>query len=49
MAETNRMLEECGMMKLYPVNPYDAFVMMCLVSDYPPGTWSDVWEMSYEE
>ncbi len=45
--EINRILSECRMMKLYPVNPYEAFVLMCLLTDYPLGTYSDVWELSY--
>ena len=43
----NEILENCGMMKLHPVNPYEAFVMMCLATEYPLGTYSDVWELSY--
>lgn len=45
--EINRILSECRMMKMYPVNPYEAFVLMCLLTDYPLGTYSDVWELSY--
>ena len=47
--ETNDVLKKCGMMELYPVNPYEAFVMMCLLSECPLATYSDIWELSYSE
>ena len=47
--KVNEMLEECGMMKLYPANPFEAFVLMCLLTDIPLLTWYDVWEKSYAE
>lgn len=46
-AEINGILEKCGMMKLNPVYAYDAFVMMCLLTDAPLPTYSEIWEMSY--
>ena len=46
--ETNALLERCGMGQLYIANPYDAFLMSCMVTDYPLGTYADVWEMSYD-
>lgn len=45
--EVNEVLNKCGMMDIYPVNPYEAFVLMCLVSEYPLDTYSSVWEQSY--
>ena len=48
MDDINDILEECGMMKLYPVNPYEAFIMMCLLTDMPLLTYYDVWQRSYE-
>ena len=45
--DTNQLLERCGMMKLYPVNAYEAFVLMCLSTDSPLPTYSEIWEMSY--
>ena len=45
---TNQILDRCGMGKLYVANPYEAFLMICMLSDYPLGTYADVWEMSYE-
>ena len=47
MDETNRILQECGLKELHPVNPYEAFVLMCLVSEVPLATYADVWEMSF--
>lgn len=46
---TNAILDRCGMGKLYVANPYEAFLMICMLTDYPLGTYADVWEMSYEE
>ena len=45
--ETNQVLEDCGLMKLHPVNPYEAFVMMCMLSELPLATYSEVWEKAY--
>ena len=47
--ETNDLLADSGMMALYPVNPYEAFILMCIVSDDPLDTFAVVWEKSYEE
>ena len=44
---TNEMLADCRMMALYPVNPYESFVMMCLLSEGPLATYAEIWEMSY--
>ena len=46
-AEANQMLTGCGMMELYPVHPYESFVLMCLLSEEPLTVYNDVWEMSY--
>lgn len=48
MNETNAILDKCSMMRLYPVNPYEAFVMMCLLSECPLETYSDTLELSYK-
>lgn len=48
VSSTNAILDRCGMGELYAANPYDAFLMICMLSDYPLGTYADVWEMSYE-
>ena len=44
----NELLGRCGMMGIYPANPYEAFVLMCIVTDYPLDVYSQVWELSYE-
>lgn len=46
---TNRILEECCMGKLYIANPYECFILMCILSEDPLGTYADVWELSYSE
>ena len=43
---TNAMLSECGMMKMYPVNPYESFILLCMLSVDPLTTFNDVWELS---
>ena len=47
--EINRLLSTCHMSNLYVVNPYEAFILLCLLSEAPLGTFSDTWEMSYQE
>lgn len=47
--EINKILRRCGMMDIYPVNPYESFILMCLLTDYPLATYSEVWEQSYEQ
>lgn len=44
---TNEILERCFLGKLYIQNPYECFVLMCILSDDPLGTYADVWELSY--
>lgn len=44
---TNEMLESCCMGRLYIANPYECFILMCILSDDPLGTYADVWELSY--
>ena len=46
---TNKMLEVCSMGQLYVTNPYECFVLMCILSVSPLETYADVMEMSYEE
>ena len=43
----NRMLDDCNMGPVYVTNPYECFLLMCLLSEDPLGTYADVWEMSY--
>lgn len=44
---TNEILEQCFLGKVYIQNPYECFVLMCILSDDPLGTYADVWELSY--
>ena len=46
---TNRILTECGMGEMYPANPYECFLMMCILSDDPIGAYSEVRCLSYTE
>lgn len=45
---TNEILAGCCMGQLYIANPYECFLMMCILSDDPLGTYADVWELSYD-
>ena len=45
---TNRILNECSMGELYITNPYECFLMMCIVSDAPFSIYSEVLEKSFE-
>ena len=45
----NGILTACGMQAIYPANPYEAFILMCLLTETPLLTYYDVWERSYEE
>lgn len=44
----NEILKKCDMIGIYPVNPYESFVLMCLLSDEPLEVYSEIWEMSYK-
>ena len=48
LESTNIILEKCFMGNLYIQNPYECFVLMCILSLDPLGTYADVWELSYE-
>ena len=45
---TNRYLGQCLFGELYIANPYECFVLMCILSEDPLGTYADFLEMSYE-
>lgn len=49
LESTNKILESCFMGSLYIQNPYECFVLMCILSRDPLGTYADVWELSYEK
>lgn len=42
-------LLSCGMGEIYIVNPYECFLLMCLLTDCPMAVFSEIWEKSYEE
>ena len=42
-------LKRCGMGEIYIVNPYECFILMCLLTDCPLAVFAEIWEMSYEE
>ena len=44
----NRYLSGSDMEPLYAANPYESFVLMCMLTEDPLGSFSDVWELSYE-
>ena len=44
----NAILKECHFSELYPANPYEAFILLCLMTDGPLSAYADIWEMSYE-
>ncbi|MBR3493946.1 MAG: hypothetical protein IKH38_00825 [Clostridia bacterium] len=46
---TNALLEDSSMGSLYLANPYECFVLMCMLSEDPLGTYADVWELSFQE
>lgn len=47
--KTNAILEKCFMGGFYVQNPYECFVLMCMLSEDPLGTYADVWELSYSQ
>ncbi|MCL2361835.1 MAG: hypothetical protein FWC73_08500 [Defluviitaleaceae bacterium] len=49
MENTNTMLTDCMMGELYITNPYECFLLLCLLSDCPLATYADVWEFSFDE
>ena len=48
LREANRTLEECGFGPIYVANPYECFLLLCLLAGDPLGTYADVWELSYD-
>ena len=46
---SNRILRSCGMGTLYLANPYECFLLMCILAEDPLGTYADVWEMAYSD
>ncbi len=44
---TNETLTKCRLGYLYAANPYENFLMMCMMCQDPLLTFSDIWEYSY--
>lgn len=49
LQSTNQILEECDLARLYTANPYEAFVLMCILSEDPLVTYADVVALAYEQ
>ncbi|MBQ0000605.1 MAG: hypothetical protein KBT01_03580 [Clostridiales bacterium] len=49
LEEIQEVLQKCGMSEIYIVNPYECFLLMCLLTDCPLAVFADIWEMSYED
>ena len=47
MEDMNETLLRCYMGELNIANPYEAFILMCLLTDWPISAFSEVWEYSY--
>lgn len=46
--DVNGLLTRCHMEEIYPANPYEAFILMCIVSEYPLNTYAEVWAKSFD-
>lgn len=49
LKEIREILNKCGMSDIYVVNPYECFILMCLLTDCPLAVFADIWEMSYDQ
>ena len=49
LERANPMLKSCGMLPVYPANPYEAFLLLCLLSFDPMDTYAEIWERSFTE
>ena len=49
LRETDASLQSCGFGPLYTADPYECFILMCILSVDPLGTYSDVLELSYRD
>lgn len=48
MEDMNETLLRCYMGEINITNPYEAFILMCLLTDWPMAAFSEVWEYSYQ-
>ena len=49
LEKTREILTRCEMSEIYIVNPYECFLLMCLLTDCPLAVFSEIWEKSYQE
>lgn len=47
LQDMNHILTDCGFGRMYAADPYESFILMCLLSEDPLTAYSDVVEMSY--
>jgi len=45
--DTNAILERCFMEPLIVQNPYENFILTCMLTEHPLDTFNEVWENSY--
>ena len=48
VSSVNRLLTDCFMDKINISNPYETFLLMCMLTPDPIMTFEDVWSFSYE-
>lgn len=48
LEEANDVLKDCGMGMIYPVHPYEAFILMAIRSTLPLAFFNDIWGSSYD-
>ena len=48
LQDINTLLTKCSMYEIHPTNPYEAFILICILSDCPLAVYGDIWEMAYE-
>ena len=46
---TNRILNDCFLGDLYPLNLYECFTMMCMLSEEPLADYNEVFELAYQK
>ena len=45
----NSILEECYLEPIYPANPYESFILMCILSEDPLVTYADALGLSFNQ
>ena len=46
---TNAILRECNMADMYAANPYEFFILLCMRTESPIESYSEIWGMSFDE